>query len=156
VQAPPRVRITAPDKPDSESKTAELEVAAEADSVGDLPVTRLRLLLDGRPYPNEGGDVKLAGPKLGRGSARRKLQLDPGPHLLQALAYTEQGYGLSEAVRVRYIGGGITAGDELLPELYVVAVGISDYGDKNRNLDYAHLDARAVAEAYQTQARKLH
>jgi uncharacterized caspase-like protein len=55
-------------------------------------------------------------------------------------------------VEVRYVGGGAAVA---LPRLFVLAVGISQYGDRSLNLDYAAADAQAAAEAYQTHSRKL-
>jgi uncharacterized caspase-like protein len=132
----------------------KLEVKAEAESVGDYPVTALVLHLDGRPYRGQQGFIRVAEPKPGRVQAGWSVDLEPGRHTLQVLADTPLVQGVaSEEVEVRYVGGAAAAVE--LPTLYVLAVGISKYSDGRLNLDYAAADAKAVALAYQTHSKKL-
>jgi WD40 repeat protein len=150
---PPKVRLVSPASA-LEIKDGKLEVKAEADSVGDYPVTSLLLHLDGRPYQGQQGLFRVANPKLGRVLASWSVDLELGRHTLRVLADTQLVQGVaSEEVEVRYVGG--AAAPVELPTLYVLAVGISKYTDDKLALDYAAADARAVATAYQTHSKKL-
>jgi WD40 repeat protein len=149
---PPQVRLVAPAAA-LEVEDGKLEVKAEAEGRGDYPVTALDLLIDNRPYQGQKGTVKVADPKPGKAGASWQVELEPGKHTVKVLADTELLKGAaSEEVEVRYVGGGAQVE---LPRLCILAVGISRYGDRTLNLDYADADARAVVDAYQAHSRKL-
>lgn len=147
---PPKVRVVAP-VPGAEVKDSKLTVQAEAESRGEYPVTTFRLLLNGRPYPKKLGVFDVAEPALGKTTARWDIELEPGKHTLEVLAYTRAVYGASDPLEVRYTGGRPTVEIEL-PTLYVLAVGISKY-PRPDSLDYAHRDAEAIARAYQQHSK---
>ena len=136
------------------NQQGELKVVATAKAMGIEPLTQLRLMIDGRPHPINQGLVKVteAGARTTRGTWKAKLT--PGRHEVKVLAYTRVVFGVSDAKEVSYLGG--NSPQIPLPKLYVLAVGISDYPDKEiQDLDYAHLDAEAVAKSYKTHSKKL-
>jgi WD40 repeat protein len=151
---PPIVRVTAPGKSGYESKDGKLTVEAEAQSRGEYPVTSLRLLVNGRPYPRKFGVFEITDPKPGKAVARWDIELEPGRHTIEVHAHTKVVFGVSKAVEVRYVGGNPNLNVEL-PILYVFAVGISKYPTKGDRLEFAHKDAEAIAKALQTHGKPL-
>jgi uncharacterized caspase-like protein len=49
-----------------------------------------------------------------------------------------------------FLPAGSVVPDPFMPNLYVLAVGVSKYQDADVNLGYAHLDAAAIADTFQT------
>lgn len=149
---PPRVKITSPTSGHRAAQN-EIEVRATASSVGDHPVTSLRLLLDGRPYQGLRGIQKIADPKLGEVSGSWSIELDPGRHKLAVLASSAVSHGTSEEIEIVY--GGSDSSDQVrLPKLYVVAIGISQYpGDLK--LNYAAKDAESLSTALKSHGKPL-
>jgi WD40 repeat protein len=167
---PPRVAITSPARTGLKLDKPELEVRATASSVGDHPVTALRLLVDGRPHQGEGGVRKTAKPKLGKVEASWTVKVDPGKHTLAVQAESAVSKAVSEIVEVFGKGtrGLGQTSEELvrgmhrrpdsdsgaLPSLYVLAVGISSYkGDLK--LRYAAKDAEALAKVCRAKSKPL-
>ena len=60
---PPKVTLTAPVGSGLRLNRAEVEVKAAAESVGEHPVTALRLLVDGRPYQGQAGLKRVVFPR---------------------------------------------------------------------------------------------
>jgi WD40 repeat protein len=149
---PPRVAITAPDKAGLKLSTPGLEVRARATSVGEYPVTALRLLVDGRPYQGQAGVKRLAEPRRGAVEEAWAVQLTPGRHRLAAQADSAVSQGTSEEVEVAYVEESRPELD--LPRLYVLAVGVSAYPGDLR-LNYAAKDAQAVEQVFREKSRLM-
>ena len=135
---PPTVRLTSPASGSPPLDRSTLTVTATAGSRGVHPVTLLKLLIDGRPYDGLKGERKFDSPKLGEVQGTWTVELSVGKHRLQVLADSAVSQGKSDDVTVSYIGGG--AEPVLLPKLYVVAIGISEYPGTLK-LNYAAKDA---------------
>jgi hypothetical protein len=141
---PPEVRITSPvrrwgnrtDKP-------RLEVAAVAHSVGKHPVTAMRLLVDGRPYRGRAEIRTFPGGQTGEARASWKVDLLPGRHTLAVLAESPVSKGMSPPVEVTREAGK----DDRLPNLYVLACGVSRYRIPELHLNFAASDARTFSAA---------
>jgi WD40 repeat protein len=148
---PPRVRITSPTTAKTVLDRNTLEVKALASSVGDHPVTTLRLLLDGRPAPE--GLKTFTEPKLGEVRASWTVEVPPGSHRLTVQASNAVSKAVSDPVEV------VTASNDnpvaSSGSLYVLAVGINDYPDKRLKLDCAAPDAQSLREAFLTNSTKL-
>jgi hypothetical protein len=141
---PPTVAITAPDPAATHQVTAaRVKIRAVAESVGQHPVTSMRLLLDGRPYLGDKGVQQFANPRLGKVEASWAVDLLPGKHVLAAQAESAVSKSVSPAVEVTRTGG--DPGE--LPALYVLAVGVSEYPGEMR-LRYAAADAKALAQVF--------
>ncbi len=149
---PPKVRITSPAEASSESKSSEVTVSVEAESVGEFPVTSLTLLVNGDPL--RGRELKMASPRLGKVTGKWVVDLTPGNHTLRAMANTELTAGAATPSTCAYIGG--APGKIALPTLYVLAVGISDYGNKKYDLPEAASDATKLLEVYKSQEGKIY
>jgi WD40 repeat protein len=139
---PPDVAITSPDKPTgTTTEEAELEVTALARSVGKHPVTAMRLLVDGRPYRGKEGIRPFVDPREGEVSASWKVNLLPGKHSLRVLAESVVSKGISDPVEVLRQAGK----EEVKPNLYVLACGISRYPEPMR-LQFAASDAELISK----------
>lgn len=149
---PPEVQVLEP-RPLSAGplklKTAKLELKAVAKSQGKFPVTEVRLLLNGRPYEGKAGLQRIAKPRLGAVSASWSVELEPGEHRLAVQAKTEVSTAISEAVPVSLVSennSGLKGPDGKpldLPNMYVLAVGVSSYAG-DLALNYAAKDAEAI------------
>lgn len=148
---PPRVAIISP-VTGLQSPQNSIEVKATASSVGDHPVTALRLMMNGRPYQGRNGIVTFAKPRPGDVSGSWQIELDPGRHRLTVLADSAVSQGSSAPVDVLFAG---QAEEPVrLPKLYVVAVGITTYPG-NLRLNYAARDAAALSAALKQHAEPL-
>src|SRR5262249_15270832 len=140
---PPAVAITSPAAADSRVNQARLEVKAVARSVGDHPVTAMRLLVDGRPYQGLRGVRAIDNPPPGEVQASWSVDLLPGKHVLAVQAESAVSKALSPPAAVTLEG----VSEAELPNLYLLAVGISDYpGDMA--LKCAAADARAITKVF--------
>ncbi|MBY0232197.1 MAG: caspase family protein, partial [Gemmataceae bacterium] len=140
---PPEVAITAPAE-ETEYKGGELVVSAEAKSVGGNKVTAMRLLVDGRPWKGAMGLRPVKGAKSGKVKATWKIDLPPGPHTLAVQAETEVSRSVTAPVQVV----NTAPPDTTPPNLYILAVGVSDYPDAQMRLNYAASDAVALSKAF--------
>ncbi|MBI1915600.1 MAG: caspase family protein [Planctomycetes bacterium] len=137
---PPEVAIRTP-VADAKIDSGRVEVRASATSKGDFPVTSMRLLVDGRPYRGSQGIHRIAAPKLGEVEAKWNLELTPGKHILVVQAESKVSKALSPAVEVT------RNGTPEVPDLYVLAVGISGYRKINP-LVYAGTDPLHIRDAF--------
>jgi WD40 repeat protein len=148
---PPVVLITRPRR-DGEIDTETVTVESVAVSVGDNPVTRMRLLLDGRPYQGNVANFDLPEPKLGQVQWSKQVDLEPGEHTLQVIAESVS-EGRSEVIRIRR-----KAIVETLPRLFVLAIGVSAYEKASLRKDvyFAAADARNFAETVERSSKPLY
>jgi WD40 repeat protein len=145
---PPLVAITAPAGPGPvQVNEARVQVRAAARSVGQNPVTALRLLVDGRPYRGRAGVRPVARPQPGEVRASWAVELDPGPHWLAVQAESAVSRALSPAVEVHCQG----PKPSVQPRLFLLAVGVSAYPEPMQ-LHYAAADAQAMARAFREQS----
>jgi WD40 repeat protein len=147
---PPVVNITAPVGLGAvPMDQGRFEVKAAARSVGKHPVTKMQLLVNGRPYGGLAGVKTIAHPQLGEIQLCWTVDLPPGLHVLSVLAESAVSRALSPVVEVTVAGK--SAGP---PNLYVLAVGINDYPGELK-LNYAASDADAIVRIFQQQQGKL-
>jgi predicted Zn finger-like uncharacterized protein len=140
---PPTVAITTPGAAvGNVAKLATYQVKAKAASNGDHPVTTLRLLVNGRPHQGEQGARIIDNPKVGEVEVAWDVDLLPGKHVLHVMAESSVSRAVSDPVEVLREGGK----EEELPNLYLLAAGISEYEGEMR-LNYAHADAIAIEKA---------
>ena len=139
---PPVVTILSP-KDGSETSTKEIEVKFEARTPSGEPVTHVRVLVDGRP--------------IGRGLTIEEIRKDQGIRTARApipekdteiSVIAENKYGASEPATVRLKWSGKVKEEEftIKPKLYVLAIGVSKYEDKDLTLQFAAKDAKDFAE----------
>jgi hypothetical protein len=160
---PPLVVITTPDQPHSEVQEPQVPLRFVAKPVGGHPITSVRLLLDGRPYPGTEHLQKFDPPRDGEVRETWSVKLDPGPHTLAVQAECAVSKAVSEPVHVTFGARGLVRGaadaaatpPQALPCLYVLTVGVSDYPEPLK-LSYAAQDAQAIAQACQAGSPPLY
>jgi len=140
---PPTVAITSPSGLGNNAVSQSFEVRATAHSVGQHPVTSLRLLVDGRPYRGTAGVRRVPQPQLGEVQAAWRVELPPGLHVLAVQADSAVSRSVSPVVEVT---AGSAAGEQ--SALYVLAVGINAY-DGDLALHYAVQDADLFTKTVQ-------
>jgi hypothetical protein len=140
---PPVVNIVSP-KDGFETSTKEVEVKFEVRSPSGEPVTKVRVLVDGRP--------------IGRGLEVKEIQKDQGIQTARApipekdteiSIIAENKYAASEPATVSLKWSKKAKEDEFIikPKLYVLAIGVSKYEDKNMTLQFAAKDAKDLVES---------
>jgi WD40 repeat protein len=146
---PPKVRITSPVAA-VETNKSKLEVKALAQSAGKNPVVAMRLLVDGRPYRGVRGIRVVERPRLGRVQASWSVALTPGKHTLAVQAASAVSKGISAPVQITCAAGN----QDELPNLYVLAVGVSAYPGEMR-LHFAATDAESIARVLREKTRRV-
>jgi WD40 repeat protein len=139
---PPGVTLTAPAVADDKPIT----VSAVAEGNAKNPIVAMRLLVDGRPYQGAAGVKRFD--RLQKAEATWEVTLDPGSHTLAVLAESPVSKGMSPVATVT------RGGAEALPNLYVLAVGVSAYpGDLK--LNFAASDAILITNTLKEKAKKV-
>ena len=158
---PPLVLITSPTQVKSVVHEPKIEIHVLAKSLAH-PITGLKLLVNGRPYSGPQG-VRIYSPGK-QGEVRETLQIDlvEGSNQIAVQAESLVSKALSEAVEIVYDKnrGGKTSPETKkdeweLPNLFVLAVGISDYPGELK-LNYATRDAKVLAETLQATSHSLY
>jgi WD40 repeat protein len=149
---PPVALITSPRR-NAEFDTEGVTVESIAASNGDYPVTRMRLLVDGRPFEGNLSTFKVPQPKLGQVEWSKRVDLEPGEHTIQVIAESAVSEGRSDVVHIRR-----KAIVETLPRLFVLAVGISAYDKEalRKDVYYAAGDARKFADTVERSSKPLY
>jgi WD40 repeat protein len=150
---PPIADIIRPDR-DGEIDTETITVEGVAYSTGEHPITRLRLLVDGRPYQGNLSIYNIAEPKLGKAKRSWQVELEAGEHTIQVIADNAFGIeGRSSVLRLRR-----KAVVETLPRLFVLAVGISAYdkADLRKGVYYCAADAQKFADTIERSSKPLY
>lgn len=159
---PPLVVITSPDRSSVRLEEPTLEVRFVVRPVGRHPIAAVRLLIDGRPYPLAA--KTFTPPRTGEVREAWSVMLEPGRHTLAVVAESAVSKGTSESIEVSYGARAVVRDDNrrneserqaLLPSLYVLAVGISDYPDSLK-LNYAAKDAQAFADTCERHSARLY
>jgi hypothetical protein len=141
---PPIVNILSP-KDGSEVSDKEIEVKFEVRSPSGEPATKVRVLVDGRP--------------IGRGLTIKEIQKDQAIQATRVpilekdseiSIIAENRHAASEPATVSLKWSKKVKEDEFVikPKLYVLAIGISKYEDKNLTLQFAAKDAKDFAESF--------
>ena len=138
---PPEAAFDASIVEDSVIDGDTFTVKASAKGSGKQPITAMRLLVDGRPFQGLKGIKQFAAPGE-TGEASWVVPLTPGPHTFAVIADTPVSKGMSRQITIT------RKGEVPKPNLYVLAMGISDYpGDMK--LHFAASDATLLARALQ-------
>jgi hypothetical protein len=138
---PPRAVLEVLDQ--SALPKVKVKATAVAGS-GDQPVTWLQLRLDGRPLPDGAAVLDLKTPQA-KAEAEWEVTLAPGEHELRVLALGPATAATSAAVAVRVP---LPLEAKQGPTLHLLAVGISEFHDKDLRLPFSANDARDVADAF--------
>jgi WD40 repeat protein len=144
---PPVVAIDAPaDGAEVSSASVKVHYAARSQEA----LTRLRVLVDGRPVAIEG--IDRAPPASGEIAVAIPLKD------CEVSVVAENRHAVSEPATIRLRWKGAGAGDalDLKPKLYVLAVGVSAYQQPELRLDLAAKDALDFGAAWNDQRGRLY
>jgi WD40 repeat protein len=160
---PPIVFITSPDKSKIDVTEPTVEVRFIAKPVGKHPITGVRLMLDGRPYPGAEYFKKYDPPRTGEVRDSWTIKLDPGKHTVAVQVESAVSKALSEPVEITLVkarGAELEPGDQEknleLPSLYVLAIGVSEYPQEKMKLKFAAKDAQVLAKTFQSASHNLY
>jgi len=149
---PPVVNIISP-RDGEEVSTAEIIVKYTLRTPSEEPVTGIKTLVDGRPVANQRGISVV--PK-DKDVTEIKITIPEKDSEISIIA--ENKYAASEPSTVRLKWKGKPTSEEFVikPKLYVLAIGVSAYQNKNIALGFPAKDARDFAEAMQKQKGNLY
>ncbi len=155
---PPKVRIVSPADGSSVSGsevavrfTVELPQGAPADT----PVKTI-VKINGRNIDAGQRGIKRVEDTPDSGRIRqftRSIPLEPGENVLEVLAKTSA--SSSNPATLRITRKAPEKADPFRPNLYVLAIGVSDYERDELDLRFAHADAEAIARAFKSQQGRL-
>ena len=139
---PPVVNILSP-KDGSGVSNKEIEVKFAIHSPSGEPVTRVKVLVDGRPMEKA----------FGTKSAQKEQDIRT-----MNVTIAENKYAAREPATVSLRWSGKVKEDDFVikPKLYVLAIGVSKYEDKNLTLSFASKDASDFCETIQKQKGELY
>jgi WD40 repeat protein len=139
---PPVVKIVSPS---DRSSVATSPIAVTYQVRSPTPVTGITVLVDGRP-------VATAPPP--EDDRLLSLSIDMPQHnaVISLVAANEKASSEAAVVHIGWQG----AKDWYKPDLYVLAVGVSKYNDKNLNLTYPDKDAEDFVKVMQAQGGGLY
>jgi WD40 repeat protein len=145
---PPEVTLLSPDVEKSDVvDQPTVSVRASAKGTAKQPITAMRLLVDGRPFQGSEGVKKFDTPQA-TAEASWEVPVLPGPHSFAVIAESPVSKGMS---KVGYL---TRAGDPPRPDLYVLAMGVSEYpGDMK--LKYAASDAKLLAKTFEAKSKAV-
>ncbi len=149
---PPVVNIIAP-LDGAEVSSTEIPVSFSVRTPSGEPVTGIKALVDGRPISTQRA-VQIV-PKDGD---IREIKVPIPERESQISIVAENRFSVSEPATVRVKWKGKAQKEEFVikPKLYVLAVGISKYEDKNLTLSFAAKDASDFIAAIQKQKGELY
>ncbi|MFN2598173.1 MAG: caspase family protein [Pyrinomonadaceae bacterium] len=163
---PPVVEIVSPSD-GAEVSSNEVTVSFNVRTPSGEPVTEVKALVDGRPVAADRG-LGLQAATQGAGARELRVQVPDGESQVSVIAANRFAASVPATVRVRRTTGVATVGlsrpattaanDQFLimPKLYVLAVGVSNYADARLKLTYPSKDARDFAAAWERQKGRLY
>jgi predicted Zn finger-like uncharacterized protein len=112
------------------------------------PITSMRLLVNGRPFMGTAGVKTFAGAAPGAPvTASWEVSVPPGTHTFAVIANSPVSKGMSK------VGVGNRAGEIPKPNLYVLAMGVSEYPKGVNPLNYCATDAELLAKTFQEKSK---
>ena len=149
---PPVVSILSP-RNGSEVSTTEIEIQFSIRNPSGESATNVKVLVEGRP--------------IGRGLAIKQTEKDQDIRTtkvtipekdVEIAIIAENKYAASEPATVKLKWSGKVKAEEFVikPKLYILAIGVSKYEDKNLTLGFAAKDAKDFAESFLKQKGGLY
>nr|VFJ61812.1 MAG: WD40 repeat [Candidatus Kentron sp. FW] len=148
--APPMVFIKEPHELRVTTREPQISLIAEARSINQAGVEEIWVTVNGRA-PVEGATRSFKNTRAAR--LETNLELEPGENLIAV--YARNRHTSSEPV-MRFVTSTAIPDSGKKPNLYLLAIGISDYADDGLDLRYADDDARAMARMLKAQEGRLY
>ncbi|MCG2760052.1 MAG: caspase family protein [Candidatus Delongbacteria bacterium] len=137
------------------SNSETVEITASIRTLTEQPVTETKILLNGRLY--EGGERGISIKSKDGAERKYKIKVLQGENTISVLARNNSGWSEASTIRVNYKN---TTGEDqdfvIMPKLYILAIGVSDYNDSSLKLRYPSKDANDFAEVMKKQEKKLY
>ncbi len=153
---PPRIRFVEP-RMEMTTDNPSLTIQAEVGSIPQVGLKEVSLRINGRPVdPYIETDSRTDGDLVWK-KCTQTVDLTPGEN---QIVFTAVNYKSLSASRVLLVNRRVTQPEILkpseLPNLYVLAIGISRYMKSKYNLEFAHRDAIDFADAWKSQEGKMY
>jgi hypothetical protein len=145
-QEPPQVRILAPIE-GTRTTSPAITVRAEVHSQNDLPIREVTILVNGRPAWSKNIERAQNTEDSQAMVIERQVQLLPGDNTIAVVA--SNAASNSHPTPITVVSE--TRAPIVRPNLYILAVGISEYAQPDLNLRFAHRDAEEFAAAWKQQ-----
>ncbi len=152
---PPVVTILSPES-GSYVDSRKIDLSVNIRSPSDSPVTEIRTLINGRPVANNYKGLSVT-PSSREGETRNiNLSLPEGESEITVLARNKNSWSEPATVKVAYRGGEPGVEFTIKPKLYLLAIGVSRYDNKEIQLKYPAKDANDFAQAMLDQTNSLY
>lgn len=160
---PPVVFFQEPDERDVTITENQIRIKAVAKAVNQEPITDIWVLVNGkrtRTLVIEGTDQEQPAQKTLEGlraSIEQTVSLSQAENKISVIAANQHTQSEPETIMVRWEQADKQPIEEIYkPNLYLLAIGVSEYQDSAYNLDVAHKDAEAIASVFAGQRGKLY
>ncbi|MBA4392138.1 MAG: hypothetical protein C0407_01165, partial [Desulfobacca sp.] len=140
---PPVVNILSPQGGDSVTST-EITLSFSIRTPSGKPVTRVRVLVDGRPLARGVGIISV---QKDQGIRTTKVTIPEKDTEISIIAENDYATSEPKTVSLKWSGKIQEEAFTIKPKLYVLAIGVSKYEDKNLILGFAAKDAKDFAES---------
>jgi hypothetical protein len=145
---PPEVTLEGFGEGEVKLEKDTVTIRATAKSVKH-PITAMRLLVNGRPFQGTAGVKTFANAQPNVDvAAAWEVSLPPGTHTFAVIADSPVSKGMSK------VGIASRAGEIPKPNLYVLAMGVSDYPGKSK-LNFCATDAELLAKTFREKAQAV-
>jgi WD40 repeat protein len=153
---PPVVRILSPENDGTVNKQ-DIDITVSLKSPNGSAIDEVKTMINGRPVENNLRGVNIV-PKNQNGDMRTiSLSLSEGGNVISVMARNESGWSEAATVNVTFEQPKAAAAEFIIkPKLYVLAIGVSDYDNKDYKLNYPAKDAADFAAAMQKQQGSLY
>lgn len=152
---PPTVNIISPET-NSVVKSKSVEIEYTVSTPDDSPITEIKVLINGRPAEYGERGLKVVSKNHEKIYKRITVQIDEGEQEINILAKNGNGYSEPAKIKVKFSEKVTTEGFVIQPKLYVLAIGISNYENKEYMLKYAAKDANDFVGSFVKQKGKLY
>ena len=142
---PPEINILTP-QPESSAASRQVKVQYTVHSQSGKPVNSVKVLVNGRP-------VQLL-PSVRPGTNEVNVEIPENDCEISLIAQNEFASSVPATVRLKWTG--VKIDNIFKPKLYILAIGVSKYKDKNLTLQYAAKDAGDFANIMSKQKGLLY
>ena len=144
---PPRIILQSPLAQPLRTADDQVKVVFCVEPMAAEPVTEIEVLLNGRPLTERGIKIN---PKGSQECIEQVVALTFEEHQVITLQARNR-HASANPVVLEIERKGVIADRLYQPDLYLLAIGVSDYSDNNFDLALAHKDAKAIGEIFKQQ-----
>ena len=145
---PPRIVLESPKNRYVKTNSDTIDIAFCVEPNGPEPITGIDILLNGRPFTGRG--LKITH-KSARICDQRNVTLEAGYPRQNITILARNRHSSANPVVIEVERKAVD--DLYKPNLYVLSIGVSDYEDTRYDLEFASIDAEAIAGTFRRQSR---